>query len=77
VGCPIHAGLIGNVQDGEAIQLQMVYVPRRSDLVSEWNWEPIEGEAIRLERLCDWTTTYTRFVRWGQGIRGYKQNTST
>jgi hypothetical protein len=48
---PIQAGLIGNVQDGEAIQLQMVYVPRRSDLISERNWEPIEREAIRLERL--------------------------
>ena len=48
---PIQAGLIGNVQDGEAIQLQTVYVPRRSDLVSERNWETIERKAVRLERL--------------------------
>ena len=50
---PIHAGLICNIQDREAIQLQMVEVPGCPDLVSEWDREPIEGEAVRLEWLCD------------------------
>lgn len=51
---PIHAGLIGDVQDGEAIQLQMVYVPRRPYLVGEWDWKSVEREAIWLEWLCNW-----------------------
>lgn len=51
---PIHTGCVGDIQDGEAIQLQMVYVPRRPNLVSKWNWKSIEGKAIRLEGFCDW-----------------------
>ena len=31
----------------------MVYVPRCPNLVSEWDWKSIEGETVRLERLCD------------------------
>ena len=50
---PIYSGSIGNIQDREAIQLQMMKVPGCSDLVSEWDWESIQGEAIRLKRLCD------------------------
>jgi len=50
---PTQTGSIGNVQDREAIQLQMVEVPRCSDPVGEWDWESIEGEALWLKRLCD------------------------
>ena len=51
---PIHAGLIGDIQDGEAIQLQTGYIPGRPNLVGEWDRKSVEGEAIRLEWLCDW-----------------------
>ena len=51
---PIHTGFVGNIQGGEAIQLQMVDVPRCPDLVSERDRKSIEGEPIRLEWFCDW-----------------------
>lgn len=51
---PIYAGFVGDVQDGEAIQLQVMQIPRCSNLVREWDRESIEGKPIRLERLCNW-----------------------
>jgi hypothetical protein len=52
-GGPSFARFIGNVQDSEAIQLQMVRITRCPNLVSEWGRESIEGKDIRLERLYD------------------------
>lgn len=67
---PLHAGLIGDVQDGEPIQLYAVKVPRRSDLVSERDRESIEGEAVRLEGLCDWDDDLHRISLGGTNDTG-------
>ena len=40
----------------------MMQVPGRSNLVSEWDWESIEGETIRLEWLCDWDDNLYRIL---------------
>jgi hypothetical protein len=46
---PIQARAIRNVQDGKAIQLEVMQIPRRSDFVSKRDRESIEGKAFRLE----------------------------
>jgi len=62
---PIHAGFVGNVHGGETIQLQVMQVPRCSDLVSERHWESVECEAIRLERFCNWDDNLHRSLLGG------------
>ena len=48
---PPHPRGVRDVQQRKTIQLQTMQVPGCSDFVCKQDWELIEGEAIRLERL--------------------------